>query len=236
MSCTFADDTYLVTAWPGVVLRTGERWLVGISAAVDGMYTVTMRGLPYQFAATVPGDDTTDIRDGLLVPLGAQVAAAVSPQGLTGILLQEVVQPGVVPSGLGVTVSGPAVDTIEATLISGGDSNEAARLYWLEAVKCGMPPCSAFTCKRDFTVAHAALAAHWIYSTMPQNVGSTGAGANDFDRMRLGPAELSRGESSRGAVSWGQGGNTADADLARTAPGRLFLAIRRRYIFPVMCA
>lgn len=231
MSCTFADDTYLVTAWPGVVLRTGERWLAGISAAVDGMYTVTMRGLPYQYSATVPGDDTTDIRDGLLVPLGAQVAAAVSPQGLTGILLQEVVQPGVVPSGLGVTVSGPAADTIEATLISGGDSNEAARAYWLEAVKCGMPPCCAFTCRPDFTAAHAALAAHWIYTTMPQNVGSAGAGANDFERMRLGPAELSRGQ-----VTWGQAGAAADGDLARTVPGRYFLALRRTYIFPIVCA
>lgn len=231
MSCTFATDSYLVTAWPGVVLRTGERWLVGVQAAATGTYTVTMQGLPYEYAATVPTDDTTDIRDGLLVPLGAQVAAAVSPQGLTGLLLQEVVQPGVVPAGLGVTVSGPAENTIEAELISGGDSNEAARLYWLDAVKCGLPPCCAFTCKSDFTVAHAALAAHWIYTTMPQNVGSTGSGANDFERMRLGPAEL-----SRGVVAWGAGNAAADADLAKTAPGRLFLAIRRRYIFPIMCA
>ena len=233
MACTFADDAYLILAWPGVVLRTGERWLVGVDQALaqTGTYTVTMQALPYQYVATVPPDDAQAVRDGLLVPLGLQVAAAASPQGLTGILLHEVVQPGVVPAGLGVTVTGPAVDTIAATLISGGDGNAAVRAYWLEAVKCGMPACCAFTCQSDFTVAHAALAAHWIYSTMPQNVGSTGGGANDFERMRLGPAEL-----SRGASAWGQSGAAADADLARTVPGRAFLAIRRRYIMPIMCA
>lgn len=233
MACTFADDAYLILSWPGVVIRTGERWLVGVDTvlAQTGAYTVTMQALPYQYAATVPPDDAQAIRDELLVPLSLQVTAAASPQGLTGILLQEVVQPGVVPAGLAITAVGPAVDTMTAALISGGDGNAAQRLYWLEAVKCGMPPCCAFTCKNDFTVAHAALAAHWLFSTMPQNVGSTGGGANDFERMRLGPASLERGVSV-----WGQGGAAADADLARTAPGRLFLAIRRRYIFPVMCA
>jgi hypothetical protein len=233
VTCTFADDAFLVARFPGVVLRTGEVWLVAVDEALaqSGAYTVTMQGLPYAYAATVPPDDGQAIRDGLLPPLSLQLAAAVAPQGLTGIVLREVVQPGVVPTGLAVTVTGPAADTIEATLVSGGDGNAAERTYWLEAVKCGLPPCCAVRCAADFTLMHAALAAHYIFTTMPQNIGSTGAGANAFERMSLGPAAL-----SKGVVAWGQGGNSADADLAQTAPGRVFLAIRRRYIFPIMCA
>lgn len=234
-NCPFADDAFLVARWPGVVVRTGEVWLVVVDPgnATTGTYTVTMQGLPYQYGATVPPDDGQAIRDGLLTPLGLQLAAAAAPQGLTGIRLQEVVQPGQVGVGLAVTATGPAVDTISAALISGGDGNAADRAYWLEAVKCGLPPCGpcGVTCPDDFTAMHAALAAHWLFSTMPSNVGSSGAGANDFESMRLGPASL-----NRGAATWGAGGNSADGDLARTAPGRLFLAIRRRYMIPIMCA
>lgn len=234
-TCTPADDAYLVTAWPGVVARTGERWLVTVAEALaqTGTYSVTMTGLPFAFAATVPPDDATTIRNGLLSALGGQALAAVSPQGSTGILLQEVVPPPpATPTGLAVTVSGPAADTIAATLISGGDSNAAQRAYWLESVLCMLPPCAVFCrCPGDYTRMHAALAAHYLYTTAPSNVGSSGSGANDFERMRLGPAELSRGTGA-----WGQAGAAADADLARTVPGRFFLALRRKYIFPIVCA
>lgn len=233
MTCTYANDAFLVARFPGVVLRTGEVWLVVVDPGnvASGAYTVTMQGLPYSYTATVPPDDGGDIRDGLLAPLGLQLQAAASPQGATGITLREVVQPGVVPTGLAVTVTGPAADTISATLVSGGDGNSTERAYWLEAVKCGLPPCCWVTCSADYTLMHAALAAHYLFTTMPQNIGSTGAGANMFESMRLGPASL-----NKGVVAWGQNGNSADADLAQTAPGRVFLAIRRRYVFPILCA
>lgn len=232
MNCTLADDAYLIAAWPGVVVRTGERWLVAVdpNLAATGVYTVTMGGLPYQYAATVPPDTAQSVVQGLLLPLSLQVQAAASPQGLYGILLQEVPPPPAQPAGLAVAVSGPGPDSITATLISGGDGNATQRALWLDAVLCGLPPCCAVRCPGDWTRMHAALAAHWIYSTMPQNVGSTGGGANDFERMRLGPAELSRGVSA-----WGAGDAAADADLARTVPGQFFLALRARYIFPFMC-
>lgn len=233
MTCTYADDAFLVARFPGVVLRTGEVWLVVVDPGnvTSGAYTVTMQGLPYAYTATVPPDDGGDIRDGLLAPLGLQLQAAAAPQGATGITLREVVQPGVVPTGLAVTVAGPAADTISETLVSGGDGNSTERAYWLEAVKCGLPPCCWVTCSADYTLMHAALAAHYLFTTMPANIGSTGAGANMFESMRLGPASL-----NKGVVAWGQAGNSADADLAQTAPGRVFLAIRRRYVFPILCA
>lgn len=233
MTCTPADDAYLTAAWPGVVARTGERWLVVVDPGLvtSGTYTVTMAGLPFQYLAAVPPDSAPTVVAGLLSPLSLQMLAAASPQGLYGILLQEVPPaPPAQPAGLAVTVDGPVADSITATLVSGGDGNEAARLFWLDAVLCSMPPCCAVTCKADWTAMHAALAAHWIYSTMPQNVGSTGGGANDFDRMRLGPAELSRGMNA-----WGAGGNSADGDLAKTVPGQYFLSLRAKYIFPFRC-
>lgn len=235
MTCVPADDAYLIATWPGVVVRTGERWLVAVDPGLvaTGVYTVTMGGLPYQYAANVPPDTGQSVVGGLLVPLSLQVQAAASPQGLYGILLQEVPPPPPAqPAGLAVTVSGPAPDTISATLLSGGDGNATTRAYWLDAVLCSLPPCCVFgSCPEDYKRMHAALAAHWIYSTMPQNVGSTGSGANDFERMRLGPAELSRGLNA-----WGAGGNSADGDLARTVPGQYFLSLRAKYIVPIMCA
>lgn len=234
-TCTPADDAFLIAAWPGVVVRAGERWLVTVDNALaqTGTYTVNMGGLPFEYAATVPPDTTTTIRSGLLAALGGQVLAAVSPQGLYGVLLQEVVPPPPAhPSGLSVTVSGPAVDTISATLISGGDTNAEARAEWLDAVLCSLPACCVFArCPADYTRMHAALAAHWIYSTMPQNVGSSGAGANDFESMTLGPASLKKGQSVEAAL-----GQATDAELARTVPGRFFLFLRRKYLFPVVCA
>lgn len=235
MPCIPADDAFLIAMWPGVVVRAGERWLVVVDSgnAQSGTYTVTMGGLPFDYLAAVPPATAPTIRGGLLLQLGAQVLAAASPQGLTGILLQEIVPaPPALPTGLGVTVSGPAADTIAATLISGGDTNAAQRTFWLDAVLCSLPDCRTVCfCGNDYTRMHAALAAHWIYSTMPQNVGSNGGGANDFERMRLGPAELSRGQST-----WGAGGAASDEMLARTVPGQYFLSLRRKYIFPFLCA
>ncbi len=233
MTCTPADDAFLVAAWPGVVVRLGERWLVAVDPELvaTGVYTVTMGGLPYQYAATVPPDTAQTVVGGLLVPLSLQVQAAASPQGLYGILLQEIpTPPPAQPAGLAVTVDGPVPDAISAALVSGGDGNATARAFWLNAVLCGLPPCCLITCPADYTLMHAALAAHWIYSTMPQNVGSTGSSANDFERMRLGPAELARGVSA-----WGAGDAAADADLARTVPGQFFLALRARYVMPFRC-
>lgn len=234
-TCTPADDVYLTTAWPGTVTRAGERWLVVVSNAnaATGVYTVNLGGLPFQVVAEVPPGTGATIRNGLLVQLGAQVLSTASPQGLTGLLLQELVPPPpALPTGLVVTVSGPADDTITATLISGGDTNADQRAQWLEAVLCSLPGCNAVCyCGDDYRRMHAALAAHWLYTTKPQNIGGAGGGANDFERMRLGPGELSRGKSAYAAA-----GSTTDDALARTVPGQYFLSLRRKYIFPFMCA
>lgn len=231
MTCTYADDTYLTTVWPGVVVRTGERWLVVVDAALAGAYTVTMGGLPFE--VTADGDSTTaTIRASLVASLGGQVLAAVSPQGAAGVLLQEIPPaPPALPSGLDVTVSGPGDGTITATLVSGGDTNSALRAYWLEQVKCSLPPCCVVTCAADYTAMHAALAAHWLYLTAPANIGQAGGGANDFESMRLGPASLSRGKSV-----FATAGKALDDALARTVPGQYFLALRMKYIFPIVCA
>lgn len=235
MPCIPADDAFLVSAWPGVVVRTGERWLVTVDPALvsTGVYTVTMGGLPFQYAAAVPPDTSATIVQGLLVPLGLQFLASASPQGLSGILLQEIPPaPPAQPGGLAVTASGPIPDAITATLVSGGDGNATQRAYWLEWVRCQLPGCDCVQyCGNDYMLMYAALAAHWIYLTMPANIGSTGAGANDFRRMRLGPGELEKALST-----WAEGGAAADADLARTVPGQFFLALRRKYVFPIMCA
>ena len=230
-TCPYADDAYLVQHWPGVVARTGEVWLVSVASAVTGLYSVTMQGLPYEYLATAPPDDPPAVRNGLLVPLGLQVVAAAAPQGLAGLVLREVVQPGQVPAGLAVSVAGPAPDVVAAALVSGGDANAALRLHWLEAVKCSLPACGpcGVTCAADFTMMHAALAAHWLFVTAPGNVGSTGAGANNFDSMRLGPASLTKGGKSK----WGKG---ADAALGELTPGELYLMLRAKYLLPVMCA
>lgn len=231
MSCTYADDTYLTTVWPGVVMRTGERWLVVVAVAAAGTYTVNVVGVPFSYEAT--GDDTTaTIAAALTLALGAQVFAAVSPTGLTGALLQEVPPtPPATPSGLSVTVSGPNPGDITATLVDGGDANAAARAFWLEDVKCSLPACCAVTCAADYTAMHAALAAHFIFTTKPTNIGAAGGGANDFDSMRLGPASLNRGTSV-----WATQGKGLDDQLARTVPGQYFLRLRAKYIFPIMCA
>lgn len=232
--CVPADDAFLVKFWPGVVVRLPERWLVAVDGplAQTGAYGVTMQSLPYEYAATVPPDDAPAIRDGLLAALGGQMTATASPQGLSSIILAEVSQPGVVPPGLGITVSGPAVNTISATLLpGGGDMNADLRADWLEATLCCLPSCSRFcSCPGDYTRMHAALTAALLYLTNPANMGTTGAGANDFDRMRLGPAEL---EKAKGA--WQSALSVSDADIATTVPGRYFLRLRAKYVFPILC-
>jgi len=47
--------------------------------------------------------------------------------------------------------------------------------------------------------------------------------------MRLGPASLTRGVSAWAAAS------PADADLAKTGAGQLFLSLRARYVMPFFC-
>lgn len=222
MDCTPPTDDYLITAFPGVVLRTPEKWLVTVLASQVGAYDVEMGGASFPYDA-LPQNTVTHIRNGLQFQLGFQTLAAVTPTGVNSIQLSELGT-----AGLDITVSGPAVDTIEATLVSGGDGNAAFRQFWLDRSACGMPPCCLFTCPGDYQLMWAALAAHWIFTLSPQNLGGSGSGANDFDSMRLGPASLSRGKSAWSA-------NPADSDLARTAPGQLYLQLRARYLIPAFC-
>jgi hypothetical protein len=221
MACTFADDAYLVSAFPFVVARTPERWIVVVVSAAVGAYAVTLGGASFPFAA-VAGDDATTIRDGLQVALGGQPLAAIATMGVNGIVISELQ-----PSGLGVTVSGPGEGSITATLQPGtGDSNATARAFWLERAKCGLPPCCVVTCAEDYTLMHAALAAHLILAA--GNTGGTRQFAGNFTRMELGPASL-----TAGASAWK---SPADSVLATTEPGRMYLMLRARYVFPFACA
>lgn len=226
MACVPADDAYLIQAFPAVVLLAKEQWLVNVLAAQEGDYTVTLKGA--DFVADAAVDDTvTSIRDKLLFLLGAQLYAAVGPIGLSGLLVSEV---GL--GGLDLTVLGPALNTISATLQQGGDTNEANRQFWLDRSLCGLPPCCLFACcPEDYTLMHAALAAHWLLYLGMNNLngGGGGAAAGDWQSMRLGPASL-----SRGANAWAAG-NPADGDLAKTGPGQLYLQLRTRYVAPFMC-
>jgi len=225
MSCTFADDAFLIAAFPGVVKRTPEQWVVAVLSAAVGNYTVNISSAAF-IAAALIGEDASDIRYGLLSTLGGQMFAAVSAVGAASLVLSALSA----TTGLALTVSGPGEGTIEATLVAGtGDSNAAQRALWLEEAKCGLPPCCAVTCARDFTMMHAALAAHLIFTM--GNLGATGASANDFDSMTLGPASLKRGMS----VSAWAAASPADADLATTGPGQLYLRIRSRYVFGFRC-
>lgn len=221
MACTFADDAYLIAAFPFVVARTPERWVVVVVTAEAGAYDVTLGGASFPFVA-VNADDATVIRDGLQVSLGGQPLAAIATMGVNGLAIMEL-QPG----GLAVTASGPGEDSITATLQPGtGDSNATARAFWLERAKCGLPPCPVVTCAEDFTLMHAALAAHLILSM--GNTGGTGQFAGNFSSMSLGPASL-----TAGASAWK---SPADSVLATTEPGRMYLMLRARYVFPFACA
>lgn len=230
-TCVPATDAALIAAWPGVVLRTPERWLVAIDAdlAATGQYVVSLSGLPYaSYAATVPPDDGPGIAEQVLALLQGQMLAAASPVGATGIVLQEV---SAAAPGLAVTVSGPVPGAITAILVSGGDSNAARRAQVLVDALCDLPPCCTFgRCVGDYTRMHAAMAAHLLYQSLPGNVGGTGASVGDFRRMRLGPAELERGSSESGAKS------TANDDLRSTAPGKEYLRLRKKYVMPFNCA
>lgn len=221
-TCVYADDAYLVARFPAVVVRTPERWRVTVLAAEAGAYTVTLAGIPFAYPA-VPADDIFAIAEGLEGVLSGQMLAAVSPVvGSASLLLD-----GATALSLDVTATGPTEGDIEAALLGGGDSNAAFRALWLEDTKCWMPPCCLFTCRTDFTLMHAAIAAHMILTY--GSIGSTGTAANDFNSMRLGPASLTKGQSAWAAAAPG------DGDLARTGPGQLYLQIRDRYVFGFKC-
>lgn len=233
--CTYADDAYLLVAFPAVQVVAAEAWQVNVVVAVEGgEYSVDFLGASYPYAAQA-GDTVDDIAAGLLAALSGQMLAAVGQSGPAGVL---VVAATATPLDLEVT--GPNDGDITAALLPGsGDTNAAQRAFWLERAKCGLPPCCRVTCKDDYTLMHAALAAHYLlyYGSVGGgqptlqgggNAGGGGQAAGDWERMRLGPAELSRGVSA-----WAAGG-AADADLAKTGPGQLFLQLRGKYIFGVM--
>lgn len=227
--CVYADDAYLIAAFPGVVVTAPETWLVTVLAAQAGQYAVLLGASGYPVVAAVdpvPPEVAVDlpaIADGLVTALGASPLAAVAPTGANALTVASVAS-----TSLALTVTGPAENTISATLISGGDTNAASRAFWLERAKCGLPPCCAFVCCRaDFTLMHAALAAHLLY--VYGNVSPTGGSASAFQSMRLGPASLTKGKSE-----WS--GNPADTFLDSTAPGQLYLYLRSKYVLPIMCS
>ena len=217
--CTYADDAYLIAAFPAVVMLVPEVWTVTVDVAQAGEYSVTLQGVAFPYVAGL-GASLGDVRDGLAAALSAQMLAAVSSVGASSL---RVAAPSA--ATLGLEVAGPADGAISAALVPGtGDSNAAARAFWLERAKCGLPPCCVVTCAEDYTLMHAAMAAHLLLYY--GNVGASGGAAQDFERMRLGPAEL-----SRGASAWASG-SPADGDLAKTAPGQIYLALRAKYVMP----
>lgn len=221
-ACEYADDAYLLTAFPAAAVATPEVWMVTVAVVQAGEYAVVVLGASFPYVAAAD-DDATDVQLGLAAAMAGQMLAAVSPVGANSLMVSA-------PNGtpLDLEVTGPADGDITATLVSGGDSNAAARAFWLERAKCGLPPCCAVTCTADFTLMHAALAAHFLmyYGT----AGAGGGAAQDFQRMRLGPAEL-----SKGASAWANGA-PADGDLAKTAPGQLYLSLRAKYVMPAFVA
>ena len=164
--CVYADDAYLIFSFPGVVVTLPEKWLVTVLAAQVGEYAVNLGASAYPVDAAVApvfpevAVSLPAIADGLVTALGASTLAAVAPAGANSLTIQ-----ALAPASLGLTVTGPAVDTIEATLVSGGDTNAATRAFWLERAKCGLPPCCVVTCPAA------------------------------FQSMRLGPASLTKGKS-----------------------------------------
>lgn len=222
MDCTFADDDYLVAAFPGVVKTTPERWAVLVDEAQPGPYSVTLQGVAYPYEAQ-QADDVTDVRNGLLSSMAALMSVALSPTGPATLLLGAATN-----DPLGINVAGPDAGTISATLISGGDGNAAGRAFWLAKVKCWLPSCCLITCADDYTLMHAALAAHYIdLFAGGQNSGTASMGA--YKSMRLGPASL-----EAVAKAWAAA-NPADSDLDDGGPGSMYLSIRARYIFGVRC-
>lgn len=226
-ACAHADDAYLVELFPSVVLRAPERWQIQILDAVSGDYVVTVAGVVYPMAepAVVPPDTTETIRNHVLAGLGVSMDFAASAAGLVSVLIDE---EGV--EGLDVEVEGPAEGTISATLIKGGDTNAAQRALFLEAAKCGLPPCPCgVDCAEDFRMMHAALAAFMILYFGKGAIGQGGQSVGNFKRMRLGPAELEKLASSAAK-------GTADEILLKNGAGELYLLIRSRYVFGVACA
>lgn len=230
--CEYADDAYLIAHFPALVVRAPEQWLVTVLTANEGDYTVTAKALPAVYGATAPPDTVGVIRgadamSGLLGALGANPWVMASPVGASSIMVLENVL-GPFPVGLGLTVDGPVDDppSIAASLEGGGDVSAEFRALWLEAAKCGLPPCCAVTCPGDYTLMHAALAAHLAF--LLGNVSATGTSAGDFERMTLGPATLWKGKAEAAA------GNPIHP--GQTAAGDLYLWLRDKYVFGAMCA
>ena len=102
--------------------------------------------------------------------------------------------------------------------------------FWLARAKCWLPPCCLVLCADDYTLMHAALAAHYI--DLFAGGASTGggvAGMSGIKSMRLGPASI-----EAAAKAWSTA-NPADGDLDDGGPGSLYLSIRARWIFGVRC-
>lgn len=221
--CVLADDDYLITAWPMVVITTPGTWLVTVAVVAAGSYVVTVGGIPYAYDAD--GTETlSEIRNALLVQLSMGLTFGVSPVGPASAPALLIVEAQA--SGLTVAVEGPNEGDLIVEQIA-GSSNAATRAFWLARAECGLPDCCYFCgCKADYTLYHASLAAHLILTA--QNTGPTGYSAADFETMRLGPAALTRGKTAFQAPT--------EQALARTEPGKVVLMLRRRYLPFMICA
>lgn len=225
MACELADDDYLVTAWPQVVISSPGQWLVVFVAAAAGDYTVTVNGVPYGYTA-----DGTEmlaaIRDEVLSQLSMALTFGASPAGTAAapaIIVTEIAASGMTVAASGP--SGPAPSEVTLTQIAGAD-NSAQRAFYLERAACGVPDCCWFsTCEADYTFYHASLAAYMILLAI--STGPDGVSGADAKRMELGPAKLERMDRTYGSAT--------ATDLGRNEPGKTVLMLRSRYLPQVMC-
>lgn len=217
MGCTYADVAFLVDHFPFVDVALRGKWRVTVVVANAGDYTVTLNGDAYAYTWQA-GDNETAVRNGMQAALAPQLLVTASAFGPASLDLQE---------------TAPAtIETIDAVGPNAGDvtivqtapqSNVEHLDLWLEATKCGVNCCYIAPC--DQQLYHAALAAHYI--TTFGNTGPTGQSAGDYEEMRLGPARIRKGNAAA---------NAQDSDLAKTAPGRLVLELRNRYVPRFLCA
>lgn len=215
--CTYADDAFLVQAYPGVVVLFNQQWQLTFVNAQTGDYTVTINGISYTYSATTPPDDVTVIRDGVR-------AAITTPLVATNIFGADRLDLAEVEAGTITDFSATAPDPADISLVQTvAADNIAAREFWLAQARCLLNCCLIPPCHQE--LYHASMAAHLLMTSA--NTDSNGFAASDFEEWRLGPATLRKGAAAN---------DPSDGELGTTVPGRRVLELRRLYIPAVACS
>jgi hypothetical protein len=222
--CTYADVAYLLMAYPEARVLTPGTWRVRVVSAAVGTYSVSLGVAPLELEVAVPGAGLTvlEIRDALFVAM-ANWGVPVEPFNSDSLLVSEAEPIG---SSLAALFDNNVDATkIEAALARPTDNSES-RAFWLEKTKCWVPACCNFSgCPADFTLYHAALAAHQIeVSAMAAQPGVLSGAVR---KMSLGPAMIEfRGGSGSTEMS------PTSSALSQTRAGLDILMLRRKYLSP----